>query len=71
MDVSYKCVLEFAMPEEKARLGYAMNGERYYHALVEVGDVIARSVRHNPSVEILELWDECREVAKCAGVELY
>jgi hypothetical protein len=71
MDVTYKAVLEFEMPKETYKLNYAVNGERYYHALIQMGDMVAKRVRHDPSVEMLEVWDECREIAKCAGVELY
>ena len=71
MDVSYKCVLEFKMPEERHRLGYALNGEKYYQLVHEMGDIIADALRGSANTEVIDIWQDCQEAARKSGVVLY
>lgn len=71
MDVTYRCVLEFKMPEERHNLTSAINGERYYGALIEIGEVLRYKIETSPRTDMLELWEDCREIAHKAGVTLF
>lgn len=71
MDVTYRCVLEFKMPEERHNLTSAINGERYYHALIEMGELLREKMEESPGTDMLELWDDCRGIAHKAGVTLF
>ena len=48
-----KAVLEFTYPEDEHTLKYALRGEEYYLALVEIDTVLANPHRYKDQIDML------------------